>query len=185
MNSLSDETLAKKALQDMSCFEALIVRYEGKLKHYILRISHFDDMAAEEILQDVFIKVWKNLNDFDDTMKFSTWIYRITHNCTISSWRKAKSRGDTERAVLEPDLFDQIADEFDFIKDVEAKFTAERVQTVLEKIPEKYRHVLVLRFIEDLSYEEISDILKKPPGTVATLLNRAKAQFKSIYLQTF
>ncbi len=184
MNSLTDEALAVQALQDMQCFETLIERYQGKLTHYVRRISHFSEMECEEILQDIFIKVWKNLNDFDQTMKFSTWVYRIAHNETISAWRKAKSRGDTERAELEPDLFDQIADEFDFIKDVEAKFTAQRVHAVLEKLPEKYRHVLILRFIEDLSYEEISDILKKPPGTVATLLNRAKTQFKSIYLSS-
>ena len=182
-STLSDELLAAKAPTDMACFELLIERYQGKLKHYILRISHFSEMETEEVLQEVFIKLWKNLNDFDQTMKFSTWIYRITHNETISGWRKAKSRGDTEQATLEPEMFDQIADEFDFIKGVEAKFTAERVQSVLAELPEKYRHILVLRFVEDLSYDEISDILQKPPGTVATLLSRAKAQFKNLYLQ--
>jgi len=185
MNALTDEALAQVALQDMQAFEALIERYQGKLKHYVARISHFSEMECEEILQDIFIRIWKNLNDFDSDMKFSTWAYRIAHNCTISAWRKAKSRGDTERAELDPELFDQIADEFDFIKDVEAKFTAERVHAVLEKLPEKYRHILVLRFLEDLSYEEISDVLQKPPGTVATLLNRAKSQFKSTYNQLY
>jgi len=95
MNNLPDETLAQNALQDMQYFEILIERYQGKLKHYVLRISHFSEMEAEEILQEVFIKVWKNLNDFDQNMKFSTWIYQITHNTTISQWRKAKSRGNT------------------------------------------------------------------------------------------
>ena len=180
---LTDEELALKALQDMQCFEILIERYQGKLTHYIRRISHFSEMEIEEVLQEVFIKLWKNLNDFDQDMKFSTWVYRIAHNQTISSWRKSKSRGDTDRAHLEPEFFDQIADEFDFIKNVEAKFTAERVQAVLTKLPEKYRHILILRFVEDLSYDEISDVLQKPPGTVATLLNRAKAQFKNLYLQ--
>jgi len=182
MPETTDEYLAVNALQDMECFEALIERYEKKLLYYVLRISHFSAEEAEEILQEVFIKVWKNLNDFDDTLKFSTWIYRIVHNQTISSWRKAKSRGDTERAQLEPGLFDQIADEFDFITGLEAKFTAQKVKEVLEQLPEKYKAVLILRFIEDKSYEEISDILQKPPGTVATLLNRAKQKFKSLYL---
>jgi len=184
MPEVSDEILAKKALQDMQAFETLIERYQGKLKAYILRISHFSDLEAEEILQESFIKVWKSLNGFDDQLKFSTWIYRIVHNQTISSWRKAKSRGDTERAQLEPDLFDQIADEFDFVTGLEAQFNAEKVQAVLQQLPDKYKSVLILRFLEDKSYEEISDILQKPPGTVATLLNRAKAQFKSCYLKS-
>lgn len=184
MNSLTDEVLARRALQELPCFEELILRYEGKLKHYVLRISHFSEMETEEILQEIFIKVWKNLNDFDEGLKFSSWIYRIAHNETISAWRKAKSRGDTERAQLAPEMFDQIADEFDFVKDVEAQFTAEQVYAVLEQLPEKYRHVLILKFIEDKSYDEICDILQKPPGTVATLISRAKAQFKSLYLST-
>lgn len=177
----SDEALAQSALQDLACFESLIERYQGKLKHYILRISHFSEMESEEILQDIFIKVWKNLNDFDADMKFSTWLYRIAHNETISAWRKSKSRGDTERATLDPELFDQIADEFDFVNDLQSQFDSAQVHQILDQLPEKYRTALVLKFIEDKSYDEISDILQKPPGTVATLINRAKAQFRTIY----
>lgn len=182
MTVLSDEVLAQKALADMASFEILIERYQGKLKHYILRISHFSEMESEEILQDIFIKVWKNLNDFDTGMKFSTWLYRIAHNETISAWRKAKSRGDTERAELDPELFDQIADEFDFVTELQSQFDRKLVHALLEKLPDKYRYVLILKFIEDKSYDEISDILQKPPGTVATLISRAKAQFKALYL---
>lgn len=168
----------------MESFEALITRYEKKLMHYVLRISHFSPQEAEETLQEVFIKIWKNLNDFDDKMKFSTWAYRITHNHTISSWRKATNRGTAQQVDLEPDVLDQIADEFNFITDLESKFTAQRVQAVLQKLPEKYKTVLILRFLEEKSYEEISDILQKPPGTVATLLNRAKQKFKALYLSS-
>ena len=63
--------------------------------------------------------------------------------------------------------------------------TAAEVQAILKSLPENYREVLVLRFVEDQSYEEISDILMKPSGTVATLLNRAKKQFKETYLRQF
>ena len=183
--TLSDEAVVKAAQKDLEHFGILVERYETKLKFYILRISHFSDLEAEEILQEVFIKAWKNLNEFDETLKFSSWIYRIAHNETISAFRKAKSRGDTERAELEPELFYSLADEHNFIDDLDRKINAQEVQQILATLSENYREVLILRFVEDKSYEEIGDILMKPGGTVATLINRAKAQFKESYLRQF
>lgn len=183
--NLTDEQLAKAALANLEVFGQLVERYETKLKFYILRISHFSDLEAEEILQDVFVKAWKNLNGFDEDLKFSTWIYRITHNETISAFRKAKSRGDTERADLEPALFDSLADDTNFVEALDQNIDAQEVRTILDTLPDNYREVLILRFIEDKSYAEIGDIIMKPGGTVATLLNRAKAQFKQNYLQQF
>ena len=113
-------------------------------------------------------------------MKFSTWVYQIAHNETISAFRKSKSRGEEKRTTLEPELFDNLADEFDFVAAFEANLTAEKVRKVLAMLPENYREVLILRFIEDKSYDEIADIIQKPPGTVATLINRAKAAFKRL-----
>ena len=180
---LTDEQIAQHALENLEVFTELVERYETKLKFYILRISHFSDLEAEEILQEVFIKAWKNLNSFDESLKFSTWIYRITHNQTISEFRKAKSRGDTERAELEPELFDSLPGNTNFVEELDQSLDAAQVREILTTLPDNYKEVLVLRFIEDKSYEEIGDILMKPGGTVSTLINRAKAQFKQNYLR--
>jgi len=180
--ALSDEALVQAAQEDLDIFAELVERYETKLKFYILRISNASDLEAEEILQEVFLKAWKNLNGFDPALKFSSWIYRITHNQTISTFRKSQSRGEDKRAEIEPELYENLPDNTDFKAEFDAQIQTKEVHKVLSTLKENYREVLILRFIEDKSYEEISDILMKPSGTVATMLNRAKAAFKSAYL---
>lgn len=177
---LSDEVLAQKALKDLAALEQLLKRYEARLLAYVRRISSFPQAEAEEVLQEAFLKVWTHLNNFDSSLSFSSWIYRIVHNETISQFRKKKSRGLNEQIPLESTLFEGGADS-DLTQLVDQKMNAEWVQKVLSTLTGRYRDVLVLKYFEDQTYEEISDILKVPPGTVATLLSRAKAQFKASY----
>lgn len=176
--SLSDEQLVQHSREDVEAFGPLIERYEKKLTHYILRLSNISYEEAEEILQEVFVKVWKNLNGFRGDVKFSSWIYRITHNETISHFRKRKSRGQLDQVSGDDSLFDSISDNEDFVKEFDAKLSAERVYKILNGLDVKYRELLVLKFLEDKSYEEISDILKLPSGTVAVRINRAKKKFR-------
>jgi RNA polymerase sigma-70 factor, ECF subfamily len=83
-----DEELVLISISDQDAFSELIRRYEAKLFNYIKRISSLSKEDAEDILQEVFIKVYKNLNGFDVDLKFSSWIYRITHNEVITNFRK-------------------------------------------------------------------------------------------------
>lgn len=175
--SLSDEDLVKESIQDIQAFEVLIQRYEGRLLRFIIRISSAGTAEAEEILQEVFLKVWKNLNDFRDDMPFSSWVYRITRNQVISQHRKNISRGESEKVSYDPDIFD-IEGTTDILSEVDAAHRAQIIRDVLDLLPEKFKEVLILRYLEGQSYDEIGDILRKPPGTIATLLSRAKKAFK-------
>lgn len=173
-----DSELVELSLKKQDYFYCLISRYQEKLLRYIRRISSSSKEDAEDILQEVFMSVYENLNDFDNGLKFSSWIYRITHNRTISHWRKIKARpktisGDDE----ENNLFDFIEGGDDLAKNLERKQSSKEVRKIIFSLDEKYRDVLVLKFLEDMDYKEISDVLKKPMGTVATLLNRAKKRF--------
>ncbi len=179
-SSLTDEQLVAHSLEDINAFEPLIERYEKKLTHYILRLSNIDYEEAEEILQEVFVKVWKNLNGFSGDVKFSSWIYRIAHNETISHFRKRKSRGQHNQVSGDDTLFESISDNQDFVEEFDAKLSAEKVHQILTHMDTKYRELLVLKFLEGKSYDEISDILKMPSGTVAVRINRAKKQFREI-----
>ncbi len=171
----ADNDLVKLSLKNQDYFYCLILRYEDKLLRYIRRISSSSREDAEDILQEVFISVYKNLNDFDNKLKFSSWIYRIAHNQTISHWRKIQSRPKTISGDNEDNnLFDFIAGDDDILKSLERKCSAEQIREIIFSLDDKYRDVLVLKFLEDKDYKEISDILKKPMGTVATLINRAK-----------
>ena len=174
----TDEKLVQLALEDVDWFGLLVERYEARLKRYIFRISSFPTETVEEILQDVFLKTWKNLKGFSGSVKFSSWIYRIAHNETISTFRKVKSRGLDLQVELDETLF--LPDKTDFVKEFDQELTANKIKKVLEQLSEKYREVLVLKFLEDQSYEEIADILHCPMGTVATLVSRAKKQFHTI-----
>ena len=174
---LSDEELVQKSLKNIEFFAYLFERYEKKLLAYIIRSSSFSYAEAEEVLQESFIKAWKNLNSFDDDLKFSSWIYRIVHNTTISEWRKTQSKGKEGMHQVSEEVFQKIPDELDIEKKFSQKIDSTKIHSIISAMPEKYREILVLRFFEELSYSEISDILKKPSGTVSALVNRAKKMF--------
>tara|TARA_B100000315_G_scaffold242958_1_gene265784 strand:- start:431 stop:1006 length:576 start_codon:yes stop_codon:yes gene_type:complete len=174
----SDEELVPIVLKNQDYFVYLIERYKTKLLYYIRRISNCSIEDAEDILQDVFIKTYTNLNNFDINLKFSSWIYRITHNQVISNYRKLKARPQSISLGVDDNFLENIASSLDITKEVELQFLKERIDDTLKKLDIRYREVLVLKFLEEKDYKEISDILKKPMGTVATLINRAKKQFK-------
>lgn len=175
---LSDEELVKKSLQNIKYFACLFERYEKKLIRYILRISSFSQEEADDVLQEAFLKIWKNLNKFDNSLKFSSWVYRIVHNTTVSEWKKSKSYGKDRQIKIDEDFFKNLPDEIDLIQDFNQKDRDKEIRKILNVLPEKYSEVLVLKFLEEKNYDEISDILKKPPGTIATLIHRAKKAFR-------
>lgn len=176
----TDAALVTMSLESAQHFALLMGRYEQKLLRYIHRLTNIRQEEAEDILQDVFIKVYYNLRDYDPELKFSSWIYRIAHNVAISSFRKKDARPEGHTWELEDYQLEQISGELNVEQDVDHALQKETVQGVLAQMDVKYREVLVLKYLEDKSYEEISDILKKPSGTIATLLNRAKKKFKKL-----
>ena len=176
-NEQSDEELAVIARDDPAAFGILMERYESKLLRYIMRLSHSTKEDAEDTLQESYLKAYQSINNFDEAQSFSSWIYRIVHNATISGWRKAKARPHGNAIDVDEIFLTNITADDDIVIKVDQEITAQRVQEILNMMDEKYRTVLILRFMEDKDYKEISDILKKPPGTVATLLHRAKEQF--------
>lgn len=178
IEEMTDEQLVIETLKDPETYAFLVERYEEKLIRYILRISSGSREDAEDTLQDVFLSAYKNLNDFDPDLKFSSWIYRIAHNKVISHFRRITARPKTTTYEGDTQLLNILASEEDIAKNLEKKHTAEQVREIIEQLDPRYKEVLVLKFLEEKDYKEISDILQKPMGTVATLINRAKKQFK-------
>jgi len=171
----TDEELVTLSLEDKGYYKYLVERYEEKLLRYIVRLSGLSKEDAEDILQDVFIKAYQNLNDFDTGLKFSSWIYRITHNEAITHLRKLKSR---PKVIIDQGANDlalnALRADLDIEKNIDKKYLLENITGTIDRLDEKYKNVLVLKYIEDKNYQEMSDILKRPMGTVATLLKRAK-----------
>lgn len=171
----SDEQLVELSIKDAKYYLYLMKRYESKLVRYILRISNLTKEDAEDVLQEVFISVYKNLQGFDQRLKFSSWIYRITHNQTISYIRKIKSRPQTVD-IEDTEILDRIATNKEMDIQVHNEIEKERILQEINSMDIKYKSVLVLRLIEEKEYNEISDILKIPKNTVGTLINRARKQ---------
>ncbi len=182
----SDTKLVKLTLKNPECFTPLVERYEQKLFRYIRRLSGLSKECAEDVLQEVFIKIYRNLNNFDTSLKFSSWAYRIAHNETVNYLRKHRGKEPVSIETDDPDtlsLIDILESNTNIADEAAKKELQEKVRTTLKQLPKKYQEVLVLRFLEDMNYKEISDVLKKPEGTIAALLNRAKTKFKQLAIE--
>ena len=175
---LTDLELVNLSLVQADNFAFLVDRYKLKLAAYIKRLTNVDEDDLEDILQEVFIKVYLNLNEFNKDLKFSSWIYRITHNQVISRHRKIQARPEGYKVIIDDALVNSLRAEVDIKGDIDKQILQKAVNDVLNRIHKKYRDVVILKFLEEKSYQEISDILKKPTGTIASLMNKAKKEFK-------
>lgn len=158
--------------KDRDRYAEIVKRYEDKLMRYAHYLVH-DEQKALDVVQDSFIKAFINLNGFDEKKKFSSWMYRIVHNEAINSVKKYHL--EVPMAVdMDVESGENI--EQDFTK----KEIAQKAHICLDKMSVLYGEPLTLYYLEDKSYEEISDILRIPMGTVATRINRAKRIMKLI-----
>ncbi len=182
----TDTEVIQLALQNQEAFAEIVIRYEKKLLRYIRRFTGLNKESAEDVLQEAFIKIYRNLNAFDQSLKFSSWAYRITHNEAVNYLRKNKKK---ETLSLESDsedetsLIEVLRSDADVKDEVLKKELKKNVRKLIHRLPNHYREVLVLRYLEDLDYAEISHVLKKPIGTVSTLLSRAKENFKKLAIK--
>jgi len=173
----TDEQIVVLTLKNQDYYLYLMKRYEAKLLNYILKISNISREDGEDILQEVFVKAYQNLNDFDLNFKFSNWIYSIAHNATISAFRKKKVRPQTV-SWEDKDLNNILESTLDVENTSLQKLTYKQILKIINQMPLKYKDVLILKFVEGKDYQEMSDILRKPMGTIATLINRAKKSLK-------
>ncbi len=178
----SDHNLVIASLANPDAFSGIVERYWERLFRYVRRISFSSDEDIEDILQETFIKVYKNLNAFDGDLTFSTWIYHICRNTVIDSIRKKSSRPKTIGLDTE-DFAHLFQDPVNIIQAIDAQEQLRKITAIIESLPLIYREVLILKFLEEKSYEEIMDIVEKPKGTVASLINRGRKLLKEKALE--
>lgn len=179
--NLGDSELVALSLKDSRYFYCLMKRYEDKLKRYVGRFTYLAPEDIADVVEESFIKAYQHLNDCDCDLRFSSWLYRIVHNQAINFIKRHHQ--STRIAIQESDdeFVAWLTADVDIEKETIASHFSDYFKTLLDKLKPEYKEVLVLKFYEDKDYREISDILQKPMGTVATLLSRAKIQFKQIY----
>lgn len=179
IDTLTDEHVVPLVLENAECYGVLMRRYQDKLDRYIRRLGVRVLEDRQDVLQDIFLKAYRNLNGFDTDLSFSSWIYRIAHNEAISWYRKKNVRPEGH-LVDDAETIFMFAEAAEVLPSTQTRerINAEEIHRALHQVSEKYRGVLVLRFFEHKEYEEISDILKIPVGTVGTLLHRGKDALK-------
>jgi RNA polymerase sigma-70 factor (ECF subfamily) len=169
----TDADLVEQSKRNPESFGVLMERYQEPLFHYIRRISQLPKDDIEDLLQEVFIKIYQKLNEYDEVLKFSSWAYRIAHNHVIDYFRRANVRPQTN-ALEDYEWEKMIKASVHTEKNIMDKDCAEKIKKCIQEMPLIYKEAMILRFIEEKEYEEIMDILKKPKGTVATLIRRGK-----------
>jgi RNA polymerase sigma-70 factor (ECF subfamily) len=173
--AMRDEEIAHKVQQgDRELFGILVERYEEKLLRYGRKfLPRQEDI--EDIVQDVFLSAYQNIQSFDHTLSFSPWIYRIAHNAYVNALRKHERSPlliDFDTLISHPVYEDPAQSEREQ-KDMRAD-----IERGLELIRPKYREVLALHYFEDLAYKDIAEVLGVPVGTVGIRLKRAKEALK-------
>lgn len=182
--SLSDIELVGIVLSDKNAFSEVISRYQEPLRRYIRRLGVRDNQDIQDLLQNIFIKIYRYLQSFDNSFSFSSWVYRIAHNETYDFFRAKKRRPE---APLEEDsdhFFQSISsEEINAEEKFDISIDKTKINKILESLDRKYRDVLLLRYSEDKDYKQISDILQIPSGSVATLIHRAKKELKKQFIK--
>ncbi|MBQ2412275.1 MAG: sigma-70 family RNA polymerase sigma factor [Anaerotignum sp.] len=188
MTDLQEKDLILKAKQgDMLAFEELILKHEKIVYNLALRMmNHSED--AMDISQEVFLKAYRSLSNFDERSAFSTWLYRITHNTCIDEIRKRKGK---QTYSLEEDLESedgsmqrQVADDGDTPEEsLMRKEQKSEILRALDTLSEEHKAAIILRDVKGMSYEEIAEILELSLGTVKSRINRARNQLKTEILK--
>lgn len=178
MLELTDEEIAQRVQKgDIDVFGVLVQRFEEKMTRYARKFLFAGD-EIKDLVQEVFIKAYVNIQSFDASRKFSSWLYRIAHNEFINAGKK-KSRLPVFAFDLDA-LFPHLAARETADGDLERRELKEALDKSLDKLDVKYREPLALYYLEDMDYREIADILQIPVSTVGVRLTRGKAMLKKI-----
>ncbi len=176
----SDETLAAEAARGSErAFRELVERYQRPVFALILRIVRRPD-SAEDLAQETFLKAYRALGGFDPGRKFSSWLFKIAHNAALDELRRQGTEllsldappGPDEAPVEMPE--DPKAE--NPLARLESREAGRALERAVARLRPQYREVLLLRFAQELSYEEIAEVLGIPLGTVKIHLFRARAE---------
>ena len=170
-----ENIIARARRGDADAFEQLVVAYRDQVFRLALRMCG-NEADADEVAQEAFLSAWKALPNFRGDSRFSTWLYQLTSHAAIDLMRRKKrqiaAEDITEVSAPDPAPGPQ--------QQAEQSETRQAVRDAMAQLSPEYRQIVVLRFLQELSYEEIGAVLKLPPGTVKSRLNRAKSQLKDI-----
>lgn len=184
LDRLSDEDLILRFQQDDTyAFDVLVRRYKNPLMNYIFRYLGDVDESSD-VLQETFVRLYEKKHQYKTIARFSTWIYTIAGNLAKSELRKPHRRrgtsitqttGDDEEVDMQLEDGDPLPDRM-----VDGTLKNERIQAALLELPAEFREAVIFRDIQDLSYDDIAEIIQKPIGTVKSRINRGRAMLQNL-----
>ncbi len=169
----TDAELVQLTLKDSEsgAFEELVNRWQAPILRYCLRLLNYDQSDADDATSEAFLKAYKNLASYKQEFKFSTWLYRIAHNCAINQIRNNSKFFSIDLQdfwhIPAPAKANQI-------------LSVQELEQVLSKLKEIDRSLLILFHLEEKSLREISDILKLSENTIAVKLKRARERARKL-----
>ena len=159
-------------LTQLNIFEDLISRYEQKLLRYAMSLG-LDYSSSQDVVQETFIKSYQNIQAFNVKKgTFSSWIYRIAHNCSIDFFRRNKNYAYPEDETWWDSVIDQ--DSPNLARELDTALSLRKLMASAQTLPLKYKEPLLLFYLQNKSYKQISEILRMPVATVSTRVRRAK-----------
>jgi len=178
-----DKELVKNTIKgDDESFEMIIRKYQNPIINYMGRTLRNYNLALE-FTQEVFLKAYKSLHTFNPRYKFKTWLFKIASNHIIDHWRKKRIKYlSLDHPLKENEAYTPPQVESDkrpVYQELELKEIGEQIEKALDLLPSSLRELFVCRHINDLSYEEISEIKNLPVGTVKNRVFQAKEFLKS------
>ncbi len=180
----SDDALVRRCRQnDHDAFAVLVERYKHKVYWLVRRMIGLEE--AEDLTQEVFLRAYRALPGFRPGGTFRTWLYKIARNMCISELRKRGRRG--EQVSLDETGEERVhwllSDSSDGAEEqMHAKELSYTIRTLVDELPEHYRTVLTLFYLDQLRYEEIAEVVDMPLGTVKTHLHRARLRLRDLVL---
>ena len=174
----ADEEIARMVQSgNFELFGELVKRYEAKMKRYARKFLNITE-DIEDVVQEIFIKVYQNIKSFNPEKKFSSWLYRIAHNEFINALKKHKRRKVFSFFELDILLPYSVAENDD--TGIDKERIRQAIDKCLDKLEIKYREPIILYYLEELSYKEIADILHIPISTVGIRLKRGRKKLKKL-----
>lgn len=173
------ELIERAATGDAQAFGQLVERYQRRVVGVAMAVVHNQDDAIE-LAQETFIRAYENLSKFESRSSFSTWLYRIAANLSID-FRRREGRHVVLRGEDADNEINRIpTDQGDSFKEASRTELSARLREALGELTPEHRAVILLREVEGLSYDEISDVLQCPRGTVMSRLHYARGRLRGI-----
>lgn len=168
------QLVAASQAGDQDAFAQLVQLHQRRVFNLIFRMLHDYD-EANEVTQETFLAAWQGLPSFRGDARFSTWLYRIAYNCCLKQLENRK-RDKVLQAFIqqEEQLLQQDNRDAQMSAELESRGNQALVREYLFQLPAKYRIVLILRHLQEMTYEEMAEILTVPIGTIKTHLFRAR-----------